>query len=620
MAVVVVTADNTRVEDAEDGTGYSNIGGGASGAAEAPFAYQGSNLFNRKVTSSTGGGFYYDPTADAGSAVDMTAAGLETMMVKIMVSDYGGLDATDGVIIRIGSGTAAYYAFVLAGTDSPATAFQSYRPVGGLLVIPVDPNENATYNDTAKDAGSPSLTAVDYFGAVFAFTSSSAKNENCGLDAIDIGTGLYLVGGDGVSTDGVWQDFADEDEGTVANRWGYARNADGGGILALGNLRIGTDDDSTSTATGFEDTTAVITWLDHLAAAGFNVATIDLGNASTTITDGALHIGAGDTTNIDSRPDYLVQGASGTGSFSHSLRNFRNVTYTSACDVDGADVECALLTQASAEIQNSTIRTNALTSVACLQDPTFGTTSGLHDTTFIQSGAGHAIEIDTATTYTFTNLDFSGYGADTTDSAALDVTASSGTVTINIQGGTTPTYKTAGATVVIQNTVTVSVNAKDANDSTNINGARVLLEADTGGALPVAESVTITRVTTTASVSHTAHGLSNGAVVAIRGADQIDYNGIKTISNVTTNAYDFTVSGSPTTPATGTITATAVILSGLTNASGIVEDTGFNFGADQPVTGRVRKGTTVPYYKTAAISGTITSAGFDTTVFLIGDE
>jgi len=89
----------------------------------------------------------------------------------------------------------------------------------------------------------------------------------------------------------------------------------------------------------------------------------------------------------------------------------RNVTLLSDTLVDGADIECSLLTQASAELDNTTIRTNAATSVACLQDPTFGA-SDLHDCTFIQSGSGHAVEIDTAGSYTFTNLTWTGYGAD----------------------------------------------------------------------------------------------------------------------------------------------------------------------------------------------------------------
>jgi hypothetical protein len=57
----------------------------------------------------------------------------------------------------------------------------------------------------------------------------------------------------------------------------------------------------------------------------------------------------------------------------------------------------------------------------------------------------------------------------------------------------------------------------------------------------------------------------DGNLVFIEGANEAEYNGIKTISNVTTNAYDYTVSGSPATPATGTIIATAVLISNTTN-------------------------------------------------------
>lgn len=68
--------------------------------------------------------------------------------------------------------------------------------------------------------------------------------------------------------------------------------------------------------------------------------------------------------------------------------------------------------------------------------------------------------------------------------------------------------------------------------------------------------VTITRIGTTATVAHTGHGFVSGQQVRIAGADQIAYNGIKTITFVDLNHYTYTVTGSPATPATGTITAT----------------------------------------------------------------
>lgn len=70
------------------------------------------------------------------------------------------------------------------------------------------------------------------------------------------------------------------------------------------------------------------------------------------------------------------------------------------------------------------------------------------------------------------------------------------------------------------------------------------------------KSVTgITRSGTTATANVVAHGYSNGDIISHTGADQTDYNITAPISNVLTDFYDYTVAGSPTTPATGTIIA-----------------------------------------------------------------
>lgn len=64
----------------------------------------------------------------------------------------------------------------------------------------------------------------------------------------------------------------------------------------------------------------------------------------------------------------------------------------------------------------------------------------------------------------------------------------------------------------------------------------------------------ITRSGSTATVTtSSAHGLSNGAEIAIVGATQSEYNIPAVISNVTPTTFDYTVSGTPTSPATGTI-------------------------------------------------------------------
>jgi hypothetical protein len=69
------------------------------------------------------------------------------------------------------------------------------------------------------------------------------------------------------------------------------------------------------------------------------------------------------------------------------------------------------------------------------------------------------------------------------------------------------------------------------------------------------KSVTsITLVGTTATATSTAHGYANGNTVTIAGAVETEYNGTYTISNVATDTFDYTIVGTPASPATGTIT------------------------------------------------------------------
>jgi len=145
----------------------------------------------------------------------------------------------------------------------------------------------------------------------------------------------------------------------------------------------------------------------------------------------------------------------------------------------------------------------------------------------------------------------------------LNPTLTSGTVTINtLNGGDTATldgtwtdngngnFTKGSATVVIQNTVALTVGAKDAATGSAIQGARVLLLAGAGGSL----------------------------------------------------------------------TEGTQILTGVTDVNGEVSTSSFNFTSDQPVTGRIRKSSSSPFYKTGLVAGTITSSGLDVSTFLVGDE
>lgn len=239
----------------------------------------------------------------------------------------------------------------------------------------------------------------------------------------------------------------------------------------------------------------------------------------------------------------------------------------------------------------------------------------MDDMTFTKGAAAHhAIEFGTSAPATMTlrggtYTGFNAADANNDSTFLFPDTGSDRNWVLNLVGATgNTTFKKvrAGDTVtIVTDPVTTLVNVLD-NTGAPLQNARVLVEAGSGaGDLPFQDSVTITRVTTTASVAHTTHGMSNGDKVTIRGADQTEYNGVFTISNVTTNAYDYTVSGTPTTPATGTITATGVVIEGLTDINGQISASA-SYSVDQPVRYKIRKGTSAPYFKSAPTSGWLT--------------
>jgi hypothetical protein len=302
--------------------------------------------------------------------------------------------------------------------------------------------------------------------------------------------------------------------------------------------------------------------------------------------------------------------ASASIDFSGSVVINQTVTLRATSDLDAVTfIDCPTFTSNGAALTNCTFSN---TKVSCASP---AEAAEIASSSFEFVGTGHAIEVGgTAADFTLSGCTFDGYSGTGVD-AAIYVNIATGTVNISItNGGDTPSIRTAGATVNVINARLVRVTAKDADTAAVIEGARVLLYATTGA------SVTITRSGSTATVSHTAHGYANGQKVVILGANEGEYNGIKTISNVSANAYDYTVSGTPATPATGTINSHRGILDGDTNGFGFVEDASFPYTTDLAVTGRVRKGTAATFYKNALVSGTITSAaGFETTAFMVKD-
>ena len=176
---------------------------------------------------------------------------------------------------------------------------------------------------------------------------------------------------------------------------------------------------------------------------------------------------------------------------------------------------------------------------------------------------------------------------------SIDTVANSGV--IRAAGSVTVTVKTTAAHGYAVNNQVTLASVKDAagnlipeyNASQRITSVPStttfrfdLLAAQIAPATPATGTITaskvatvkiislLTRVGATATATVAAHGFANGTTVAIAGtagANESAYLGSYTIANVTANTFDYTVTLSPVSPATGSITVTKVGVSNRTS-------------------------------------------------------
>lgn len=150
--------------------------------------------------------------------------------------------------------------------------------------------------------------------------------------------------------------------------------------------------------------------------------------------------------------------------FSGSTVVSATVTLRSTSDLDSVTfISCPTFTQNSATLTNCAFLNTKATSAtpadaALISDSTFTKTTGTQ----------HAIEISgTAANCTLSGLTFTGYAGSngSTGNEAIYVNIATGSMTISISGGTTPSIRTAGATVTVENSVNLSITVVDKNNS-----------------------------------------------------------------------------------------------------------------------------------------------------------
>lgn len=450
MVAAAVTFQGTRVDAAQaEGGIWTDLGGGKA-ATETDFTYQGAAAVSEKVGTSEGG-VALDMTGEPTATVDFTTPQIWIAKHIATTSGILNVQGATGGILEIGSGgiRSNYDRYYVVGSDN-------YPIKGGWLITPIDPNGG---NQSARPGLAPTLTAIDYYGWACDF-SATAKAENVAMDAVDYmayGEGLLLLDGSGGDADGTFQDFIDEDEGTVANRWGVVSTLEGI-LYVTGFLNIGS-----ATETDFSDSGQVIVFPDaeFLNLVGFFGIGINLGNASSVISIiNSVFKGRGSTAGtVDTRPDYPVINTSGVLTLTgNTYDTFRLITFTSGVTVTNCIfIDGDTVIQASAILESCSFLGGTHGDGDAYLDS--DDPSLIDNCNFVFSD-GHAIEYTGAATDSFTivGLTFTGYGADGTTDAAFYNPNTSGTLTLNATGVTGLTVRTAGGgTTIVNNAVTIRV-------------------------------------------------------------------------------------------------------------------------------------------------------------------
>lgn len=608
--LTTLTQNETNTGMAEPtATGWTSLNTATS--AETDYFIQNASCTSATVKVGVGGLMYNN-----GAGFTIPTDGAVLCWAYFWAPGVLAVESSGGARQMIGSSLADFYYVNHLGSDS-------WLYGGWQCLAMADPGAITT----DVTVGTPSATR-QYTG--WAYNAPSAvpgKGNPYGIDAIRYGRGtLQITNGDGTEY-GTFSAAAEfNDKNSTAARTGFTLLDSGYHRLGLfqyqdgsykwqGHFLMGT----AGTAVDFRDSNRLIFVLNtkHVTA-NFNL--FEVRNASSRV----------DWTGIT----VVTLGTVSKGRFlatDDADINFDNCTFT---DMD------TFVFKSQSTVLNSTFRrcglitTNGATFTGCTFDKpsgSIGVTAAttayaalITNSTFTSDGTGYGLEITgSAANMILTNCTWNSYNTDTssvhtggaiTGNEAVYINIIGGSMSLTISGGSTPSVASAGCSVSVvtsARTIKVAVNSI----SGAVTGANVFLAAAAGGPFPSDVTVTIARSGTTATVTHTSHGMATNDQVNITGiTDKIADNGVHTITWLSANSYSYTTTDSGSTSYTGTIKATFVFLKGLATAGTDSNEISMSrsIPSNQPVTGWARKSTAAPYYKQGSISGTVSSSG-DTT-------
>lgn len=348
-----------------------------------------------------------------------------------------------GMQVIVGQTAANYRKYYVYGRDTIV--------YGGWQNYPINPTITPSANQ-----GTPNAT-YQYFGVVANNALAVARGYPLAFDAIRVGRGsIIITNGSTADGYGTFSGIANTNDtntttGPIYNRWGIF-SLQGGiyemqGRLAFGNTSVSCDfRDSNKTI--FIQNTEYVTPAFNRFEISNSASRVDLTGISVsslgTVSKGQFVVNDNATVNID------------TCTFT-DLDTFNFLANTNITST--VFRRCGLVTSGNCTISSSTFDRPSGSVGLLLANPT--EFNKVTDTEFVSDGTGHAVQINgTATNTTLSGITFTGYATanGTTGNEAVFVNIATGNLTLSItNGGNTPSIRTAGANVTVENAKTFTV-------------------------------------------------------------------------------------------------------------------------------------------------------------------
>lgn len=435
--------DITLAQDADTWTELDDwAGGGTIYTDETDYYIQGGNCTSQ-ICTKTGAQDETSLVVDYGSDISSSFGTLDCVFMwqVFLPANAAATWNRGGLRIVIGASTAAFDGWRIGGKDV------GRNPYGGWQNVVVWPSYPPDYQD---DGATGNGGAYRYFGSGLYLDAAISKGAPHGVDAIRYGRGTLTVsGGDAANGYGTFAGMAAaNDDASV--RWGLFQEQAGTylwkGLMSLGG-------GTSWGAVDFRDENRNIT-IDIAPRTYREFNRIEIRNSSSRVDWTGINISNLPPSGYRTPGDFVVVENADVNIDGCTFTDMGEFIFKSNSTIDDTTFRrCLQVDWGNALFDGCTFDTTRASAAIYTED-----LADIDNCTFNSAGNGdNAIHMSASGTYTFVGNTFTGYGASGSPSAAI-YHDSGGHLTINVQGGDTPTvYDVGTSTSEVNNPVILTL-------------------------------------------------------------------------------------------------------------------------------------------------------------------